>query len=78
MPKESKISSQDEGKKTPEEPTVDPVTIPLDSYCNGLGDTGVDKFARTMLQSEINAGRITPQDKTREEWENIYLKLKHS
>ena len=76
---EIKSTKEPETIKDPEEEvaTIEPVLISLDSYCDGLDQTGIDKFAKTILQSGINAGQITPQNKTREEWESIYLKLKN-
>ena len=75
---ELKSTKDTEVVKDPEEAVVktEPVLITLDSYCDGLDQTGIDKFAKTILQSVINAGEVTPHNKTREEWEGIYLNLK--
>ena len=75
---EIKSTKEPETIKDPEEgiATIEPVLITLDSYCDGLDQTGIDKFAKTILQSRINAGLVTPQNKTREEWEGIYIYLK--
>lgn len=59
-------------------PKETPITIPLDVYCDGLDQEGAGKFAKTMIQGAINAGDTSPDDKTREEWESIYLKLKNT
>ena len=61
--------------KEPEEPTL---LIGLDVYCGSLDQSGIDKFAQPRIQSEINTGKVPAGDKTREEWEAIYLNLKNS
>lgn len=85
---EDKVKTEDEINdkkepevKTPPEPEVKTPTEPLisvDVYCGSLDNSGVDRFADVMLQSEINKGTIPAGNKTRTEWESLYLKIKNS
>ena len=70
----SKAKTEDPPKPPPVEEIL---LISLEVYCDGLDQSGVDKFAQTRIQGEINGGRIPAGDKSREEWESIYLKLKN-
>lgn len=53
------------------------IKINAEVYSGGLNQEGADRFALSILQGEISSGRITPEDKTREDWERIYLKIKN-
>ena len=73
QPTKSKSKAED-----PPKPIEEPILlISLEVYCDGLDQSGIDKFAQTRIQGEINGGRIPAGDKSREEWESIYLKLKN-
>jgi len=52
--------------------------IPLEQYCAGLNQEGIDKFAYERLNSKIAEKLLPVGPHTRTEWETIYLRIRNN
>ena len=52
--------------------------IPLEQYCAGLNQGGIDKFAFERLSSKITEKLLPGGPHTRTKWETLYLSIRNN